>query len=153
MHQRQMALMLAIFPVAIILWASILTSSSLAYLHLNTPKPGQNVPVGSFLTVTGESTPSNATHTKCSVQLQINQQGFKPVTPMGPGGTYTSWKISGVGPVKAGLNLIEGQYTCFPPTGTDRPNFIKNIIHNFTATQTGIQNTNTANQVPPFLPH
>lgn len=152
MDQQKIALMLAMFPIVIILLASILTLSSLAYLHMNTPKPDQKVPVGSILTVTGESTPSNATHTRCSVQLQINQQGYKPVTPLGPGGTYTSWKISAIGPVKAGLNLIEGQYTCFPPTGT-APNFIKHIIHNFTAVQTGIQNTNSANTIPPFLPH
>ncbi len=150
--RQKMALMLAMFSIAIIiLIASILTLSSAAYLRMNTPKPGQKVPVGSFLTITGESTPSNATHMRCNVQLQINQQGYKPVTPLGPGGTYTGWKITTVGPVKAGLNFIDGQYTCFPPTGTT-PNFTKHIIHNFTGVQTGIQ-TNSAIPMPPFLPH
>jgi hypothetical protein len=97
-----MVLLLAMFAIATILVASILTLSSSAYLRMNTPKPGQKVPVGSFLTITGESTPSNATHTRCNVQLQINQQGYKPVTSLGPGSTYTSWKITTIGPVKAG---------------------------------------------------
>jgi len=151
--RQKMALILAMFPIAIIiLVASVLTLSSSAYLRMNTPKPSQKVPVGSFLTITGESTPSNATHTRCNVQLQIDHQGYKPVTPLGPGGTYTSWKIATIGPVKAGLNFIDGQYTCFPPTGT-APNFIKHIIHNFTGLQTGTTQTNSANQTPPFVPH
>jgi hypothetical protein len=150
--RQKMALMLAMFPIAImILIASVLTSSSSAYLRMNTPKPGKKIAAGSFLTITGESTPSNATHTRCNVQLQINQQGYKPVTPLGPSGTYTGWKITTVGPVKGGLSFIDGHYTCFPPTGTT-PNFIKHIIHNFTGIQTGIQ-TIPANPMPPFLPH
>ena len=43
-----------------------------------------------FLVVTGTSMPSNATHTKCNVQLQTNQHGYKPVSPLGPAGAYTS---------------------------------------------------------------
>jgi hypothetical protein len=147
-----MALILAMFTITtIILIASVLTLSSLAYLRMNTPRPSQKLAVGSFLTITGESTPSNATHTRCNVQLQINHQGYKPVTPLGPGGTFTGWKITTIGPVKAGLNFIDGQYTCFPPTGTT-PNFIKHITHNFTGMQTGAQ-TNSANTIPPFVPH
>jgi hypothetical protein len=105
------------------------------------------VPVGSFLTVTGTSTPSNSTHTKCNVQLQTNQHGYKPVIPLGPAGTYTNWKGTTSEPVKVGSNQVEGQFMCFPPTGTT-PNFIKHLVHNFT----GIQ-TNSGIPVVPAVPH
>ena len=87
MTVKTAAIMLATITTAIILVTSILTSSSLAYLKIFTPKQGQQVPAGQFLIVTGTSTPSNATHTKCNVQLQTNQHGYKPVIPLGPAGT------------------------------------------------------------------
>jgi hypothetical protein len=104
-------------------------------LKIFSPKQGQQVPAGSFLPVIGTSTPSNATHTKCNVQLQTNQHGYKPVQPLGPGGTYTNWKGTTSEPVKAGINQVEGQFMCFPATGTT-PNFIKHLVHNFTGIQT-----------------
>ncbi|HYT01578.1 MAG TPA: hypothetical protein VEL70_01630, partial [Candidatus Acidoferrum sp.] len=115
-----------------------------AYLKIFTPKQGQQVQAGSFLTVTGTSTPSNATHTKCNVQLQTNQNGYKPVSPLGPAGTYTNWKGTTSEPVKVGSNQVEEQFMCFPPTGTT-PNFIKHLVHNFTGIQTnsGIPNVPT----------
>ena len=48
---------------------------------------GEKIPAGSFLTVTGTAVPSNATHTKCNVQLQTNQNGYKLVSPLDPAGT------------------------------------------------------------------
>ena len=131
----------------VFLTTSMLVSSSVAYLKILTPKKGQTVSAGSFLTVTGTSTPSNATHTKCNVQLQTNQHGYKPVIPLGPAGTYTNWKGTTSEPVKVGSNQVEGQFMCFPPTGTI-PNFIKHLVHNFT----GIQ-TNSGIPVLPAVPH
>ena len=147
MTVKTAAIMLATITTAIILVTSILTSSSLAYLKIFTPKQGQQVPAGQFLIVTGTSTPSNATHTKCNVQLQTNQHGYKPVTPLGPGGTYTNWKGTTSEPVKVGSNQVEGQFMCFPPTGTT-PNFIRHLVHNFT----GIQ-TNSGITTAPLVPH
>ena len=110
MRQQETALLLATTMTAIILVTSILTSSSSAYLKIFSPKQGQQVPAGSFLPVIGTSTPSNATHTKCNVQLQTNQNGYKPVQPLGPAGTYTNWKGTTSEPVKVGANQVEGQF-------------------------------------------
>jgi len=131
----------------VFLTTSMLVSSSVAYLKILTPKKGQTVSAGSFLTVTGTSTPSNATHTKCNVQLQTNQHGYKPVIPLGPAGTYTNWKGTTSEPVKVGANQVEGQFMCFPPTGTT-PNFIKHLVHNFTGTP-----TNSGIPTAPLVPH
>jgi hypothetical protein len=147
MTVKTAAIMFATITTVIILVTSILTSSSLAYLKIFTPKQGQQVPAGQFLTVTGTSTPSNATHTKCNVQLQTNQHGYKPVIPLGPAGTYTNWKGTTSEPVRVGANQIEGQFMCFPPTGT-APNFIKHLVHNFTGTQ-----TNSGIPTAPLVPH
>jgi hypothetical protein len=144
MHKQ---LLLIAITTIVFLSTSMLVSSSAAYLKIFTPKQGQQVPVGSFLTVTGTSTPSNATHTKCNVQLQTNQHGYKPVVPLGAAGTYTNWKGTTSEPVKAGINQVEGKYMCFPATGTT-PNFIKHLVRNFT----GIQN-NSGNPVEPTVPH
>ncbi|MRN40346.1 MAG: hypothetical protein FIO02_04810 [Nitrosopumilales archaeon] len=103
MRQQETALLFATITIttALILVTSILTSSASAYLKIFSPKQGQQVPAGSFLPVIGTSTPSNATHTKCNVQLQTNQHGYKPVQPLGPGGTYTNWKGTTSEPVKS----------------------------------------------------
>src|SRR5437660_2624750 len=134
MQKQKMILMLAITITTTIVLLSTLISSSAAYLKIFTPKQGQQVPAGSFLTVTGTSTPSNATHTKCNVQLQTNQHGYKPVSPLGPAGTYTNWKGATSEPVKVGVNQVEGQLLCFGASGT--PNLIKHLVHNFTGIQT-----------------
>ncbi len=145
--QKQKTILLFAITVAIVLTISILSvSTAMAFLRINTPIQGQKVPAGSFLTVTGTSIPSNATHTKCNVQLQTNQHGYKPVSPLGPAGTYTTWKGATSEPVKVGVNQVEGQLLCFAANGT--PNLIKHIVHNFT----GIQ-TNSGIPTLPALPH
>jgi hypothetical protein len=144
--QKQKMILLFATTVAIVLTISILSvSTAMAILRINTPIQGQKVPAGSFLTVTGTSMPSNATHTKCNVQLQTNQHGYKPVSPLGPVGTYTTWKGATSEPVKVGVNQVEGQLLCFAANGT--PNLIKHIVHNFT----GIQ-TNSGIPIVPTLP-
>jgi vacuolar-type H+-ATPase subunit H len=50
--------------------------------------------------------------------LQMNQHGYKSVIPLGPAGTYTTWKAATDEPVK-----VEGQLLCFGSNGT--PNLIK----------------------------
>jgi hypothetical protein len=143
---KQVLLFAIAITTIVFLSASMLVSSSVAYLKIFTPKKGQQVPVGSFLTVTGTSIPSNSTHTKCNVQLQTNQHGYKPVIPLGPAGTYTNWKGTTSEPVKVGSNQVEGQLLCFGANGT--PNLIKHLVHNFT----GIQ-TNSGIPIVPAVPH
>jgi hypothetical protein len=144
MQKQKMILMLAITITTTLVLLSTLIPSSAAYLKIFSPKQGQHVPAGNFLPVIGTSTPSNATHTKCNVQLQTNQHGYKPVQPLGPSGTYTNWKGTTSEPVKAGINQVEGQFQCFAPN-TTTPNFTKHLVHNFTGIQTnsGIPNVPT----------
>ncbi len=122
------------------------TAKNDSILRINTPNQGQKVPAGSFLMVTGTSMPSNATHTKCNVQLQTNHHGYNPVSPLGPDGTYTTWKGTTSEPVKVGINHVEGQLLCFAANGT--PNLIKHFVRNFT----GIQ-ANPGVPITTALPH
>jgi hypothetical protein len=146
--RKQKTILLFAITVTAALTISILSipTAMATILRFTTPNQGQKVPAGSFLTVTGTSMPSNATHTKCNVQLQTNQHGYKPVSPLGPAGTYTTWKGATSEPVKVGVNQVEGQLLCFGTNGT--PNLIKHLVHNFT----GIQ-TNSGIPTVPALPH
>jgi hypothetical protein len=147
MQREKMVLLSAITVTASVIISILLVPTAMAtILRITTPNQGQTVPAGSFLTVTGTSMPSNATHTKCNVQLQTNQHGYKPVVPLGPAGIYTAWKGTTSEPVKAGANQVEGQLLCFDAKGT--PNLIKHLVHNFT----GIQ-TNAGIPTVPTLPH
>nr|MDP9290171.1 hypothetical protein [Thermoproteota archaeon] len=64
---------------------------------------------------------------------QTNQHGYKPVSPLGPAGTYTTWKGTTSEPFKVGVNHVEGQLLCFAANGT--PNLIKHFVRNFTGIQ------------------
>jgi hypothetical protein len=145
--KKQITILLFAITVTTVVTISILSipTAMASILRINTPIQGQKVPAGSFLAVTGTSMPSNATHTKCNVQVQTNQQGYKPVSPLGPAGTYTTWKATTSEPVKVGVNQVEGQLLCFGVNGT--PNLIKHIVHNFT----GIQ-ANSGLPIAPTLP-
>jgi hypothetical protein len=146
--QKQKTILLMAIMVTALVTISILSipAAMAAILRINTPQQGQKVPAGAFLMITGTSMPSNATHTKCNVQLQTNQHGYNPVSPLGPAGTYTTWKGITSEPVKVGINQVEGQLSCFAANGT--PNLIKHFVRNFT----GIQ-TNSSIPTVPVLPH
>src|SRR6266516_7279221 len=93
MQQQKTILLFAITVMAVVTISILSLPTAMAsILRINTPNQGQKVPAGSFLMVTGTSMPSNATHTKCNVQLQTNHHGYNPVSPLGPDGTYTTWK-------------------------------------------------------------
>ena len=146
MQKQKMIQLFAITVTAVVTISSLSIPTAMAtILRINTPNQAQKVPAGSFITVTGTSMPSNATNTKCNVQLQTNQHGYKPVNPLGPAGTYTTWKGATSEPVKVGINQVEGQLLCFGAKGT--PNLIKHLVHNFT----GIQ-ANTGIPIVPTLP-
>src|SRR3984893_12081343 len=146
MQKQKKIPLFAITVTAVVTISSLSIPTAMAtILRINTPNQAQKVPAGPFLTVTGTSMPSNATNTKCNVQLQTNQHGYKPVNPLGPAGTYTTWKGATSEPVKVGVNQVEGQLLCFSANGT--PNLIKHLVHNFT----GIQ-ANTGIPIVPTLP-
>ena len=90
--QKQKKIPLFAITVTAVVTISILSipTAMASILRINTPIQGQKVPAGSFLMVTGTSMPSNSTHTKCNVQVQTNQHGYKPVSPLGPAGTFTT---------------------------------------------------------------
>jgi len=55
-------------------------------MEFKVSKPGVPVAVGQRLTNTGTSMEPNGTATNCDVQLQANQNSYKPTTPTGPPG-------------------------------------------------------------------
>ncbi|MDQ6668590.1 MAG: hypothetical protein M3Y53_10255 [Thermoproteota archaeon] len=146
MQKQQTILLFAIMVAAVGTISTLSSPTAMAILKINTPIKGQKVPAGSFLTVSGTSMPSNATHTKCNVHLQTNQHGYKPVSPLGPAGTYTTWKGATSEPVKGGINQVEGKLLCIGANGT--PNLIKHLGHNLTEIQ-----TNSGIPTVPVLPH
>lgn len=129
--------MYATILIALILWwavVSVTATIALAELHIVTPsgKPGDKEPVDIFVNGTSHS-PYNATNSdsKCVVTLQVNKDGYQPVSPDGPGSTYTLWSTHIH--VKTGFNLIEAQQQCTSPTGAS---YIHHLTHNFTAVAT-----------------
>ena len=147
MELQKTILLFAITVMAVVTISILSLPTAMAsILRINTPNQGQKVPAGSFLMVTGTSMPSNATHTKCNVQLQTNHHGYNPVSPLGPAGTYTTWKGTTSEQVKVGINHVEGQLLCFAANGT--PNLIKHFVRNFT----GIQ-ANPGVPITTALPH
>ena len=103
------------------------------FLHIKFPDNNATVQANQFLKVNGTSAPSNATRTNCTVALQVNQHGYKPVTPLGDNGTYTKWATTTQEMMKIGVNSIEGQIECFAPGNTTAPNYIHHLVHNVTA--------------------
>lgn len=124
---------------------AVLLSNSVAaaYLKIETPKQGDQVPANQFLTVIGTSTPSNTTRTHCTVMLQTNQHGYKNVTALAKDGSYTNWKGLTSEMIKVGINQVEGQYQCFIK-GTQTPNFTHHLVHNITGVTTAAAAAPTA---------
>jgi hypothetical protein len=116
---------------SLVILLPIATNQTFAFLKIKTPDKNAQVPAGKFITVTGTSSASNSTHARCNVQLQTNQGGYKPVTPLGPNKSYTNWSGVTSEPMKAGHNEIEGQLLCYPQVGTT-PISIKHLVHNVT---------------------
>src|SRR5437773_3756532 len=80
----------------------------------------------------------NGTATNCNVQLQTNQNGYKPTTPTGPSGPYKYMNWTGQSdPLHPGLNQIEAQLMCFAPgvnpATINHPSLLKHMVHNVTA--------------------
>jgi hypothetical protein len=145
-NQKTLLSLLAISTATILISIIPIQTATAILLRITSPDQGEKIPAGSFLTVTGTAAPSNATHTKCNVQLQTNQNGYKHVTPLGSAGTYTNWKGTTSEPVKVGANQVEGQLLCYAASGTT-PNLIKHLVHNFTGIET--LNANSTNVNPP----
>jgi hypothetical protein len=110
----------------------VLSAAASAYLKIDTPKSGDRTIAGQFLTVIGTSIPSNATRTHCTVMLKTNDDSYKPVTPLGPKGTYTDWKGTTSMAILPGNNQVEAKFQCFAPGNMTVPNFVHHLVHNFT---------------------
>jgi len=111
----------------------VLSASASAYLKILTPVRGDLQKIGSTTIVTGTSVPSNTTRTHCTVTLQTNHGGYKPVTPLAKDGSYTNWRGVASEVVKQGINQVEAKFQCFAPNSNmTMPNFVKHLTHNFT---------------------
>jgi hypothetical protein len=123
-----------LLPIVVLAILMPLTANASGFLHIKFPDNNATVQANQFLKVNGTSAPSNATRTNCSVALQVNQHGYKPVTPLGAGGAhdFTKWATTTQEMMKIGVNVIEGQIECFAPGNTTAPNYIHHLVHNVT---------------------
>ena len=106
----------AVIIILVLLELGVVENGSASLLSIKYPDKNTKVPAGSLIAVSGTSAPSNATHTNCSVAVQINQQGFAQASVQGPkgAGDYTKWTATTTSPTQQGLNQIEAQLLCFP---------------------------------------
>jgi hypothetical protein len=110
-----------------------------AYLEINSPTDGQQIPVGSTFNIKGTSTVANDS-SHCIVDVIIN--GIRPyhkAIPTGTNGTddYTTWQFipdPSYATVKSGQNKITARYSCFPNSDTSntQPSFLKHLSVNIT---------------------
>jgi len=133
-----------------------------AYVNITSPVEGQQIPVGTTLSIKGTSTAANASN-HCIVSIIINSIfPYHRVVPAGTNDTknYTSWQFVGntsYGMVKLGQNKITSKYSCFPNTDINntQPNFVK--YHSVNITGIGQQSKTpipTTKGVPGILvPH
>jgi len=133
-----------------------------AYVNIISPVEGQQIPVGTALSIKGTSTAANDSN-HCIVSIIINS--IFPYHKVVPTGTndpkdYTSWQFVGdpaYGMVKLGQNKITSKYSCLPNTDINntQPNFVK--YHSVNITGIGQQSKTpipTAKGVPGILiPH
>ncbi|HET7147605.1 MAG TPA: hypothetical protein VFI73_03815 [Candidatus Nitrosopolaris sp.] len=120
--------------VLVILGLGATGSGSASLLSIKYPDKNPDVPAGSLIAVSGTSAPSNATHTNCEVEVQINQHGYTRASPQGPKGVtdYTKWTAISASRIQQGLNQIEAQLLCFPLGIASAPNLVKHLVHNVT---------------------
>ncbi|HMH11043.1 MAG TPA: hypothetical protein VK553_10055 [Candidatus Nitrosopolaris rasttigaisensis] len=135
----------AVLLVLVFLGLGAIGSGSASLLSIKYPDKNPDVPAGSLIAVSGTSAPSNATHTNCSVAVQINQHGYIGASPQGPKGVvdYTKWTAISTSRIQQGLNQIEAQLLCYPPGIASTPNLMKHLVHNVTGVQVVGLPTNT----------
>jgi hypothetical protein len=136
MEREQKIIIIGIVMIAAVLSIGtilVLSASASAYLKILTPVRGDLQKIGSTTIVTGTSVTSNTTRTHCTVTLQTNHGGYKPVTPLAKDGSYTNWRGVASEVVKQGVNQVEAKFQCFAPNSNMTiPNFTKHLTHNFT---------------------
>lgn len=123
---------LSIAAVAMITAMAVSNVYGVPVLKIKHPTSNALLHAHKAIIVSGTSAPSNATRTKCTVQLALDGQGFNQTTAMGKAGAFTVWQKT-LTPQEAGKHTIEAQLICAAP-GTDKINYVKHTTLNFTAT-------------------
>jgi hypothetical protein len=124
-----------VMVIALIVWASIAAFSEgqkqLPSVKIISPTNGQNVSIGTNLTISGISTSINNTsignnnsstsnNNRCHVSIIVNNiRPYQDATADGPGGAndYSKWHSTlspNYSPIKEGENKITGKLSCLP---------------------------------------
>jgi hypothetical protein len=116
--------------IGIIMIFAVSVSPIEGYIRMTAPA---HLAAGSAVHVNGTSTPSNATHTNCKIDIIINNQMYSAAKPTGKNGAFTTWSFLSGPVIKPGENRITAKYSCFAPTNSALPNFIYHHSMNVTS--------------------
>ncbi len=120
-----------VIVIPLIVWASIAAFSEgqkeLPSMKIISPTSGQNVSIGSNLTISGISTGTNTTaignnnnNNRCHVSVIVNNiKPYQDATADGPNGAndYSRWHFTlspSYSPIKEGENKITSKLSCLP---------------------------------------
>jgi hypothetical protein len=126
-----------------------------AYLTINSPTGGQQIPLGSTFNIKGTSTAANDSK-HCIVSVIINSiRPYQNTIPTGTNGTqdYTSWQYTGdpsYATVKLGQNKITGKYSCF--SSSDTNNTLPTYVKYHSVNITGVSQQQQQQQNKPLTP-
>jgi len=102
-------------------------------IKIRHPAEGERFPANQAITVVGSSAPSNATRPNCVVSIQVDGNGYFPVTPQGLPPNQTPYQIwAGIMPPQPqGEHQMEAQLVCHNAKGSVV--FEKHINRHFVA--------------------
>src|SRR5206468_10765343 len=86
-------------------------------VRITFPPAGQQVPIGSNITIFGSSKYNMPYANNCAVYANVNNYGFQKATSVGPHGKndYSSWMytyLSNDRPIRTGINLLDVKLSC-----------------------------------------
>jgi hypothetical protein len=159
-----------IIIIIFLVWSSIPTfsegQSETTSIKIKSPTNGQNISIGSNLTISGIATGTNTTGAitgnnrdgnRCYVSLIVNNiKPYQNATADGPNGVndYSKWyytlstKVGGA--IKEGQNKLTGKLSCLRGSSintnsTDVSNTTNNLIKWYSVNVTGVSTSSTVN--------
>ncbi len=155
-----------VIVIPLIIWASIAAFSEgqkeLPSLKIISPTNGQNISIGSNLTISGISTGTNTSaigtnnnsNNRCHISIIVNNiRPYQDATADGPNGAkdYSRWHltVSPASAIKEGENKITSKLSCLP-AGSNVNSTNSTITNNLVKT---ITNATTQHQQQPLIQH
>lgn len=125
-------LLFSVIAIAMITMTATTAVYAVPILKIKHPTSNALLHAHKAIIISGTSAPSNATRTKCTVQIALDGQGFNQTTALGKAGAFTVWQKT-LTPQEPGKHTVEAQLVCAAP-GTNKINYVKHTTLNFTAT-------------------